>query len=103
MLTHANHVYSLLDVPLGVALPAAASALAYLNARWSLSYDVGLVGSLLKGIAKSRYAAWNGQLNLFYILEHHALASGTKDDPFLAPFAAGVEAGAGLVLVSSAR
>ena len=27
----------------------------------------------------------------------------TKDDPFLAPFAAGVEAGAGLVMVSSAR
>lgn len=80
--TNANHTRCA-DVPLNIALPAAASALAYLNARWSLSYDTKLIGSLLKSIMKSKYADWNNNLNLFYILEKYALAPATKDHPFI--------------------
>lgn len=72
-----------LDIPLNYALPAAASALAYLNARWSISYDAKLIGSLVKALARSRYASWNSRLNLFYMLEHHAQAPATKDHPML--------------------
>lgn len=73
----------MLDIPLNYAVPFAASALAYLNARWSLSYDTKLIGSLVKTIAKSRYAAWKARVNLFYVLEHHAQNESVKDHPFL--------------------
>lgn len=73
----------LLDIPLNYVVPAAASILAYLNARLSISYDAKLIGALVKSLARSRYAAWKSRLNLFYMLEHHAHAAGTKDHPLL--------------------
>lgn len=71
------------DVPLSIAAPAAAATLAYLNARWSLWYDLGLIKGLMKVAWRSRSAERAGHLNLFYILEHYALTSATADRPFV--------------------
>ncbi|OJJ46898.1 hypothetical protein ASPZODRAFT_151500 [Penicilliopsis zonata CBS 506.65] len=71
------------DVPLGVSVPAAAATLAYLNARWSLFYDVTLMKSIIKMNLKSRLAQRGDRLNLFYILEGQALAASSADRPFI--------------------
>ncbi|KAI9924609.1 hypothetical protein AWENTII_009699 [Aspergillus wentii] len=71
------------DVPLGVAVPAAATTLAYLNARWSLSYDWKIIQGILKIALKSRLALKRDQLNLFYVLESYALGSATANHPFI--------------------
>lgn len=71
------------DIPFSIAAPAAVTALAYLNARWSLWYDVGLIYGLLKIAWKSRSAERAGHLNLFYVLEHYALTSSTAENPFV--------------------
>lgn len=73
----------LVDIPLSYAVPVAASALAYLNARWSVFYDAKLIGSLIKAMMKAKYADYNGHLNLFYVLENYALAAGTKNHLFM--------------------
>lgn len=70
-------------VPLSIALPAAATTLAYLNARWSLFYDINMINSLLKSTLRSRAAERGDRLNLFYVLENHALASATADQEFI--------------------
>lgn len=66
-----------------VGLPAAAAAAAYLNARWSLFYDVGLIKSLLKMSVRSRFAERGDRMNLFYILEERALSPATADQEFI--------------------
>ncbi|KAJ5863833.1 uncharacterized protein N7529_005749 [Penicillium soppii] len=71
------------DIPLSLALPAAATSLAYLNAKWSLSYDLGLIKGLLKMSMKSRVAERGDRLNLFYTLEAQALNPKTADNPFI--------------------
>ena len=71
------------DVPLSIAAPAAAATLAYLNAKWSLWYDLRLIKGLVNVAWRSRFAERAGHLNLFYVLEHHALASATADRPFI--------------------
>lgn len=72
-----------LDIPLKVGLPAAAAAAAYLNARWSLFYDVGLIKSLVKVSLRSRFAERDDRLNLFYTLESFALSPATADQEFI--------------------
>ncbi|KAJ5294332.1 hypothetical protein PENANT_c006G09894 [Penicillium antarcticum] len=71
------------DIPLGLALPAAATTLAYLNAKLSLSYDVNMIRSLFKMSMKLRFAERGDRLNLFYTLEAYALASATANHPFI--------------------
>lgn len=71
------------DIPLKVGLPVAAAAAAYLNARWSVYYDVGLIKSLVKLSLKSRFAERGDRLNLFYVLENHALSPATADQEFI--------------------
>jgi acyl-CoA synthetase (AMP-forming)/AMP-acid ligase II len=71
------------EIPLSLALPAAATTLAYLNARWSLSYDLNLLKGLLKMSAKSRIAERGDRLNLFYTLEAYALDPKTADNDFI--------------------
>ncbi|GMG14019.1 unnamed protein product [Aspergillus oryzae] len=71
------------DIPLSIATPAVATTLAYLNAKYSLFYDVTLIGGLIKSIFKSRLAERRDHLNLFYVLEQHALAPATKDNQFI--------------------
>ncbi|KAJ5095868.1 hypothetical protein NUU61_005224 [Penicillium alfredii] len=74
---------SLPDIPLGLALPAAATTLAYLNARWSLFYDINMIKSLLKMSIKARFAERGDRMSFFYVLENYALASTTRDSTFL--------------------
>ncbi|EPS30478.1 Isopenicillin N epimerase component 1 [Penicillium oxalicum] len=71
------------DVPLHYALPAVAATAAYLNARWSLSYDLGMIKSLLKLTVKTRSAERMDRLNLFYTLESYALSPATADREFI--------------------
>lgn len=75
--------YPQLDIPFSLLAPAAATTLAYLNAKHSLFYDVKLIGGMLKGIVKSRLASRRDSLNLFYVLEQHAQAPATKDSEFI--------------------
>ncbi|KAE8349154.1 hypothetical protein BDV28DRAFT_160737 [Aspergillus coremiiformis] len=70
-------------IPLSIATPAVAATLAYLNAKFSLFYDVKLIGSLTKGILRSRLAERRDRLNLFYTLEQYALAPATRNNPFV--------------------
>ncbi|RDW69060.1 putative long-chain fatty acid transporter [Aspergillus mulundensis] len=72
-----------LDIPLSLAGPALATTLAYLNARYSLFYDKKIFHGLFKSIIKSRLAQRRDNLNLFYVLEKHALNSASKDRPFI--------------------
>ncbi|KAA8647435.1 hypothetical protein EYZ11_004061 [Aspergillus tanneri] len=71
------------EIPLSLVAPAAATTFAYLNAKYSLFYDVNLIGGLLKTIWRSSLALRRDNVNLFYVLEQHALAPGTKDAEFI--------------------
>ena len=62
-------------VPLPVAVPAGLAALAYLNARTSLSYDVGVLGSLGTNLLRTHWRSYRGRLNVFLVLEERALSS----------------------------
>ncbi|KAL4918938.1 hypothetical protein BDW62DRAFT_210113 [Aspergillus aurantiobrunneus] len=70
-------------IPLSLAGPALATTLAYLNARYSLFYDAKIFHGLFKSIIKSRFAQRRDNLNLFYILESHALDPASKDRSFI--------------------
>lgn len=70
-------------MPLSIALPAAATALAYLNAKHSLFYDVDLLKSMFKMLRKKITAEKSDRLNLFYVLENHALSPNTADKDFI--------------------
>lgn len=70
-------------VPLSAAVPAAATSLAYLNAKWSVSYDFQLLGSLLRTSIRRIVRTRKGRLNHFYYLEEHALDPRTADKPFV--------------------
>ncbi|KAL2848129.1 hypothetical protein BJY01DRAFT_233995 [Aspergillus pseudoustus] len=70
-------------IPLAFAGPALATTLAYLNARYSLFYDAKIFNGLFKSIIKSRLAQRRDRLNLFYLLEAHALNPTSKDRPFI--------------------
>ncbi|KAJ5759018.1 hypothetical protein N7520_006174 [Penicillium odoratum] len=67
------------EVPLSIALPAAATALAYLNAKHSLFYDVNLLRAMFKMMKRKNSAEKSDRLNLFYVLESHALSPDTAD------------------------
>ena len=60
-------------VPVALAAPAALAGLAYLNARTGLAYDFYLIGGLIKCRIKGSVREKKDRLNLFYILEEHAL------------------------------
>jgi len=71
------------SVPLAVSLPAAAASLAYLNARFSLSYDGLLLGSVLRRIVLMSYDSYRGKLNIFYLLESRAKSKSSAHQTFL--------------------
>lgn len=60
-------------VPLALAAPAALAGLAYINARTSIGYDYSLIGGLVKCRIIGSIREKKDRLNLFYILEEHAL------------------------------
>ncbi|KAL7796759.1 hypothetical protein V8C37DRAFT_371372 [Trichoderma ceciliae] len=72
-----------MPVPLPIILPAAAASLAYLNAKTSFWYDISLIKSLVKGALRVRHGLSNDTINLFYLLESHALSSQRANKAFL--------------------
>jgi acyl-CoA synthetase (AMP-forming)/AMP-acid ligase II len=64
-------------------VPAISTLLAYLNARWSVFYDYLLISSLVKIAVKQKVAERQDRLNLFYMLEKHALSPKSANRPFL--------------------
>lgn len=61
-------------VPLALAAPAAVASLAYLDARTGFSYDYRLFGGALYSAFKVSLKERKGRLNVFYVLEDHALS-----------------------------
>lgn len=66
-----------------MALPAAATAAAYLNARWALSHDLGLIKTMVKIASQPAAAEKNDRLNFFYALENRALSPTSADHEFI--------------------
>jgi acyl-CoA synthetase (AMP-forming)/AMP-acid ligase II len=62
-----------MPVPLAVAAPAAVAGIAYLNARMSFGNDYRLIGSVIRCAVICSAREKKDRLNLFYILEQHAL------------------------------
>lgn len=63
-----------MPVPLALAAPAAVASLAYLDARTGFSYDYRLFGGALYSAIKVSLKERKGRLNVFYVLEDHALS-----------------------------
>ncbi|KAI2626370.1 acetyl-CoA synthetase-like protein [Xylaria nigripes] len=61
-----------MPLPLGLAVPAAAAGLAYLNAKTSFSYDVGLLKGLIPAFYYSGKRESKRRVNSFYRLEEIA-------------------------------
>lgn len=74
---------SCVAVPLSLALSAAVTSFAYLNARWSLFYDAKLLGTLFTSRFRRYLSERRDRVNLFYILEQHALNRSTANHPFV--------------------
>ncbi|KAJ6140529.1 hypothetical protein N7470_010325 [Penicillium chermesinum] len=70
-------------IPWSIALPAVTTAYAYLNAKYSIFYDLNLIRGLLKMTLKRRLAERGDRLNIFYVLENMALNPATKDHEFI--------------------
>lgn len=66
-----------------MAVPALAAAAAYVNAKSQLSYDLGMLRSVVPTVAN--LAWWNnrGRLNFFYRLEDLATSPASADRDFL--------------------
>ncbi|KAI4859256.1 acetyl-CoA synthetase-like protein [Hypoxylon rubiginosum] len=70
-----------MPIPLGVAVPAAAAGLAYLNAKTGFWYDKTLIrGSVLSVFRKIRRER-NDRVNTFYVLEAAANNKSSRDRP----------------------
>lgn len=70
-------------IPVKVAAPAAAAALAYLNARWSVSYDINLAQAFVSLLVYPALKERSDRLNLFYTLEQYANDSKMANHPFI--------------------
>lgn len=66
-------------VPLALAAPVALAGLAYVNAKFSLSYDYQLLGAAIKAYAFTNRREKEDRLNMFYILEEHARGNFAND------------------------
>lgn len=71
------------EVSLAVAVPAAAAAAAYINAKAHIWYDLGMLTSVVPMAMGMFWRERNGKLSLFYDLEYWATSSKTADLPFL--------------------
>ncbi|KAK0724679.1 hypothetical protein B0H67DRAFT_598185 [Lasiosphaeris hirsuta] len=72
-----------LPIPLSLAGPALAAAAAYINARCLVSYDLGLLGSILPTVLSSTWWEARGRLNIFYRLESWATSKASENRVFL--------------------
>ncbi|KAK2749930.1 hypothetical protein FQN57_005347 [Myotisia sp. PD_48] len=71
------------SLPLGVTIPAAATALAYLNAKWSIPNDLVVFNAMSRSLLRVALATRSGQWNLFRFLEDQALNPKKANLPFL--------------------
>ncbi|PYH98172.1 long-chain fatty acid transporter [Aspergillus ellipticus CBS 707.79] len=71
------------EIPLAIAGPALVTALAYLNAKYSLFYDKLLMKSMMRSGSNANSALRRDQVNHFYVLEKHARDPKTKDQTFI--------------------
>ncbi|KAJ5156393.1 Isopenicillin N epimerase component 1 [Penicillium capsulatum] len=71
------------DIPWSMALPAAATAAAYLNARWGIYRDLGLIKNMITLRSLPEAAEKNDRLSLFYVLEDRARSPSTADREFI--------------------
>ena len=70
-------------VPAAVAWPAAAAALAYFNAKMSVSYDYTLYKAFFMAFGRVKLRERRGTLNLFHILEERAKNPATANKDLL--------------------
>lgn len=66
-----------------MALPVAATAAAYLNARWALSHDLGLLKAVARIASRPAATEKSDRVNIFYALETQALSPSSADREFL--------------------
>lgn len=78
-----TNVLSVVLAPLALALPAAAAAAAYLNAKAHIWYDLKMLSCVAPMALQMYLRERSGRLNLFYDLEHWALNLKTANMPFL--------------------
>ncbi|PNY22497.1 Fatty acid transporter protein [Tolypocladium capitatum] len=72
-----------MPVPLALAAPAAAAALAYINARTGIWYDSLLVKATVKGTGRLLLRQRSGRINFFYALEDRARHPSTSNKDLL--------------------
>ncbi|KAL9101772.1 MAG: hypothetical protein Q9163_003019 [Psora crenata] len=70
-------------VPLAVAGPALLAGAAYLDARFQLGYDLGILARSVPAVKAIALQARRDRINLFYVLESHALSKGGANRPLL--------------------
>ncbi|KAI9683063.1 MAG: hypothetical protein M1820_010931, partial [Bogoriella megaspora] len=70
-------------LPLSLILPAATALLAYLDARFQLSYDLALLSPFISGNIRLGLRERKDRCNLFYLLESHALHKTTSRRPWI--------------------
>lgn len=70
-------------VPLGVAIPAAAAGLAYLNAKTAFWYDLSLIRGFLPAAIKNTWRENYDRANNFYKLEDRATTKSSANRTFL--------------------
>lgn len=83
LLSMNTNFFSCVVAPLTLALPAAAAAAAYLNAKAHIWYDLKMLSCVAPMAIQMYWRERAGKLSLFYDLEHWALNPKTADTPFL--------------------
>ncbi|KAI1638330.1 AMP-binding enzyme [Biscogniauxia mediterranea] len=72
-----------MPIPLAIALPAAAAALAYIDAKTGWHYDRTLFRGFIPAVFQNRYRESKDRSNAFYRLEQIATKKSSADRPFL--------------------
>jgi acyl-CoA synthetase (AMP-forming)/AMP-acid ligase II len=70
-------------VPVSIAAPALAAVAAYVNARYQVSYDLEMLGSVIPTVLRVAWWGTRGQLNTFYRLEALATSKSSENRIFL--------------------
>ncbi|KAK5659225.1 hypothetical protein OQA88_1316 [Cercophora sp. LCS_1] len=72
-----------LPVSMSVAAPALAAVAAYINARFLVSYDLDMLGSVIPAALKMAWWETRGRLNTFHRLEDLATSKSSENRVFL--------------------
>ena len=74
-----NVATELSEAPLSIAIPTASAALAYLNAKYQISYDWRLLSTYISGSVRLAVRERRDRVNFFYELEDLALRQKSAD------------------------